>query len=119
MTITEQRKALAEWDGWTKAPDGMVADFMWAPGHIYEAQVQWVKGDLKALELSTYESLDDMARLEEKLEESQIAHWLNQLAKACGQAKEFNMLKATSIMIRATASQRRESLLRALGLWKD
>ncbi len=110
MTETEQQIALCEWMGWTDCRPSSEPGITWGvkPGET----VVLANGKLMADFLPNTNSLDVLHEMEKKLTQEQATSYHFNLVLICDDDKSFIPTYL------ATAPQRREALLRTLGLWK-
>ncbi len=120
VTEQEQQIALCEWAGWKR-------------NVIYDTKsrelISWLdpSGKLVFGHLPDTNSLDVLHEMEKKLTLEQNETWLIELYVIC-ELGGFPILNCPNchltrqgacILIKSTASDRREALLKTLGLWKE
>ena len=110
MTPQEQTEALLKWEGWTKCACNNPECTVWFDGE-----------DVAHLGPPDYGSLDEIARCEDGIiSDANMGYaYESRLIQVTGahdpDVELINYLK----LWHATAAQRREALLKTLGLWKE
>lgn len=115
MTEQEQRIALCEWAGWkpeVRRAEIPEADF------VHE-ETFWTKGEAtcRGPWLPDTNSLDVLHEFEKRLNEKQEVFYLMRLMDVM--KEDHTIGWKIERTYHATAAQRREALLRTLGLWKE
>jgi hypothetical protein len=120
MTPEEQQIALCEWMGWTgitNYPNGVYnkEPMGFCPYHPEFDDGQWMV-------LPNTNSLDVLAEMEKKLSGDSQSYYCEELIKAClgedrGYGPDGEIEGDNFLVFTASAPQRREALLKTLGLW--
>jgi hypothetical protein len=104
MTETEQQIALCEW---------------WNPGSTKRLTIFGERKQIKYLgDLPDTSSLDVLHEMEKRLDVNQLSEYADWLDKICVPT-HICPLTHWQAVVMAEAPQRREALLRTLGLWKS
>lgn len=112
MTEEKQRAAMAKLEGWINQGE---AKGVPALNH------KWLRPGTKNEfgPIPTYASLDDLHRLEEKLNADQVVIYNDLLFKSVNDHRRQMPYSLGGWLWHATASQRREALIKALELWVE
>ena len=118
MTDDEMRVAIAEACGWRRAEPGQMMPYMWAPGHVADVEIKWMRGKLSkagdglqcAVELPDYlNDLNAMHEAEKTLALDQRDIYQRHLYRV--RERAHRMAPIYWLAITATARQRAEAFL--------